>query len=68
MSGRVIRAEDGHFVYVAIYDTYYKDVVISLTIIHKNSAQIQQTTMGHYYSLGVLVGKDEFKVTREGDI
>ena len=53
---REIRTEDEHFVYIAQYDSYFKETITHLYVISKATAQSVQATNSHYYSLGKIVG------------
>lgn len=60
MSNRQIRAEDDRTVYLAEYDSYYVNTIVSLVVIDKHSAMRIAPNEGHYYLLGVLVGRGYF--------
>lgn len=53
---REIRAEDDANVFIARYDSYFKDTLISLQVIHKSSAQTPSPTVQHYYDFGRIMG------------
>ena len=51
-----IRMEDDTHVFIAEFDYYYVNIVVSLMLIHKRSAQTVTPTPQHYYQLGYLMG------------
>lgn len=55
MGNRKVRAENDRTVFLAEYDSYYTNTVISLVVIDKNSAMRITPNEGHYYLLGLLV-------------
>ena len=62
-----IRAENDINVFIAKYDSYYKDQVISLQIINKRSAQMVQPVPQHYYELGCIVTAHAFETIERSE-